>query len=286
MPLGFLKQVGDSIAEAASQAVGTVGHAAGQARDAVAGAYDATRAAVADTTGEVAARATRARDLGAQATALLAEVPAVLAPIASVAGTTVSASATLTGSALRATPGALYRVVTFDGTMEGTRTGIVVPLLGHLRHIRDNRSDPDLVARGIGELAVFAVEAALKSRVLLQEQIGAGLWALFARSRPGRDAGDARAHLVTMIRDEVLAAVWAALRTPDLSLGERLSRLVSIEAACTAAVGRATDTLALYQLDADVSAWQQAHYRLPLSEPDRGEDGALMPQPERRDPSA
>lgn len=275
MPFGFLKQVGDSIAGVASQAAGS---AAGQARDAVTGAYDATRAAVADAAGEVAARAARARDLGAQATALLAEVPTVLAPIASVAGTTVSASATLTGSALRATPGALYRVVTFDGTMEGTRAGIVVPLLGHLRHIRDNRSNPDLVARGIGELAIFAVEAALKSRVLLQEQIGAGLWALFARSRPRTDAIDERAHLVTVIRDEVLAAVWAALRTPDLSWGERLSRLVGIEAACTAAVGRATDQLALRQLNDDVGAWREAHYGLPVPGAPPGQSVAVPDQ--------
>jgi len=283
MPLGFLKQVGDGIAGAASQAVGS---AAGQMRDAMAGAYDTTRTVVADSAGEVAARAARARDLGAQATALLAEVPAVLSPIAGVAGSTIAASATLTGSALRATPGAFYRVVTFDGTMEGTRTGIVVPLLGHLRHIRDNRSDPDLVARGIGELAIFAVEAALKSRVVLQEQIGAGLWALFARSRPGTDIRDARAHLVTVIRDEVLATVWAALRTPGLSLGERLSRLVSIEAACTAAVGRATDALALHQLDADISAWQQAHYRLQPPEPDRGGEAGRLPSPVRPNASA
>lgn len=252
MPLGFLKQVGDGIAGAASQATTRITEAAGQARD-----------AVAETSELVAGRAARARELGAQATALMAELPAVLGQVAGLAGTTLSASATLTGTALRATPGAIYRVITFDGSMDGARGGIIVPLLGHLRHIGENRTDPDLVARGVGELAVFAVEAGLKSRVLLQEQIQAGLWALFSRSSANVPGGNAQDHLITAIRDEVLSGIWEALRAPDLAWGERLSRIIAIEAACTAAVGRATDQLALRQLNDDVRAWREAHYGLP-----------------------
>jgi hypothetical protein len=249
MPLRYLKQVGDGIADAA-----------GQARDAMAGAYDATRAAATETSHLVAARAASARDLGAQATALMGEVPAVLGQVAAVAGTTLNVSTALTGTALRATPGAIYRVITFDGSMESARAGIVVPLLGHLRHIGENRTDPERVARGLGELAVFTVEAGLKSRVLLQEQIQAGLWALFSRSAAPKPGEDATTHLLTTIRDEVLSGIWDALRAPDLSLRERLTRVIAIEAACSAAVSRATDQLALAQLNDDVRAWRHANY--------------------------
>lgn len=128
-------------------------------------------------------------------------------------------------------PGAAWNIVRFSGDSDSIRTRVVVPLTGLLRDVRMHRESGDNVqlSRALARLTVFGIAAPLMiNRALPQQVVTLSPTMLAAGAAVpvlSVEKGPLLAEVGSMLRSAVVQSVMEAIKTPGISLQDRLGKI-------------------------------------------------------------
>lgn len=166
-------------------------------------------------------------------------------------------------------PGAAWRILRFDADVEGIKNGVIIPLAGLLRDLRESEGDLEERSRVLARLSVFAVEVPLKLQKALPSQVAGWSGAMLSASismatgvpmfAAGSD-GDLGPALAGYVRQEIMSVIWEALTTPNLTMSQRIERFARIEETITMRIlPRLAQDFGWYDLQNEIEAWRSAN---------------------------
>lgn len=167
-------------------------------------------------------------------------------------------SVDLTKTVAASIPGAIYRVWQFEGSLDDVRTGIVVPLMGHIRHLRLNKENPQELAKTFARLLVFSVEATFKLQTALSYQLevnlvpsgAGGLLAL-----PSIENPPVQDDLLKQFMLEVFNSIRSALLQPSLTWQQRFDAMLDTEKLMNNFILRVADQLGWKDIQVEIQHW-------------------------------
>lgn len=252
--------IGDWLKGKIKTAKDAAGAAAGTVAEKASDACDTALATAQDAAAQAAAVAQRTKDLAGPIQETLSEVPDMIRNLKDPAETSYDFTRTMLVTAAQSALGVPRRVFFFGGSLDEVRTDIIVPLLGHLRTLRENKTNPEIVAKVLGRLTIYCIETTFKMKAFFQEQIQGGLKAILFSSGKPANPEEGPAHLLTIIRQEVLSHIWAAISTSGLTWKDRIQMIQDTETPLMVAIQRASTQLGWTDLEAEIAVWRAENY--------------------------
>lgn len=171
----------------------------------------------------------------------------------------------------KVTPGhlaaSLYRIFTFDPSTEGVKNSIVIPLMGHLRNIRQfstGESTKAQLAVSLNELLIFVPEASIHAYRfginISQTTISGLLLGTFFRSVGLPQVSHNADKPVARFLSAALSDVYQALTTPGLTLQERITLILSYESQMSTALVQLASDMGWHEINAEIRQWQDSRH--------------------------
>jgi hypothetical protein len=132
---------------------------------------------------------------------------------------------------------AAWRIFRFNGDFDGVKSGIVIPLVGLLREIRENREagNYEELSRALARMTIYTVETPIKLQRALPSMVtqlnptmmAAGIIVPQQIFTPG----DFVSSFIGLLRKQMMVALKEAVTTRGLSLQQRLARFETVRTA-------------------------------------------------------